>query len=101
MPGMQATSGGTIEHEVYMLEGIILIVIELKLYFKNFRDHLAQVILELDLIRVVAAQVFVVVRYGVSINYLDNRYLGTVASFSNPVFDLGIVGLPKWGKFSR
>jgi hypothetical protein len=41
------TSGGTVEHEVYMMEGIILIVIELKLYFKDLRDHFAQVLLEL------------------------------------------------------
>jgi len=38
MPDTPETSGGTVEHEVYMLEGIILIVIELKLYFKDLRD---------------------------------------------------------------
>ncbi|KAF5386868.1 hypothetical protein D9615_002081 [Tricholomella constricta] len=48
MPVTLNTSGGSIEHEVYMLEGIILIVIELKLYFKNLFDHFAQVMLELD-----------------------------------------------------
>lgn len=47
MPDTTETSGGTIEHEVYMMEGIILIVIELKLYFKDLRDHFAQVLLEL------------------------------------------------------
>jgi hypothetical protein len=47
MPDTPKTSGGTIEHEVYMMEGIILIVIELKLYFKDLRDHFAQVLLEL------------------------------------------------------
>ena len=47
MPDMPETSGGTIEHEVYMMEGIILIVIELRLYFKDLRDHFAQVLLEL------------------------------------------------------
>jgi hypothetical protein len=47
MPDTLETSGGSVEHEVYMLEGIILIVIELKLHFKNFRDHLAQAMLEL------------------------------------------------------
>jgi hypothetical protein len=48
MPDTLETSGGTVEHEVYMIEGIILLVIELKLYFKNLRDHFAQVILEMD-----------------------------------------------------
>lgn len=46
-PNTLETSGGMIEHEVYMIEGIILIVMELKLYFKNLRDHFAQVLLEL------------------------------------------------------
>lgn len=44
---MPATPGGEIEHEVYMTEGIILIVLELKLYFKNLNDHVAQVMLQL------------------------------------------------------
>lgn len=47
MPDTLNTSGGTVEHEVYMIEGIILIVIELKLYFKNLLNHFAQVMLEL------------------------------------------------------
>jgi hypothetical protein len=47
MPDTPETSGGTIEHKVYMMEGIILIVIELKLYLKDLRDHFAQVMLEL------------------------------------------------------
>jgi len=47
MPDAPETSGGSVEHEVYMMEGIILIVIELKLYFKDLRDHFAQVLLEL------------------------------------------------------
>ena len=41
------TSGGWVEHEVYMVEGIILIVIELKLRFNNLSDHTAQLLLEL------------------------------------------------------
>jgi len=47
MPGTEHTSGGEIEHEVSMAEGILLEVSELKLYFKNERDHLAQVLLQL------------------------------------------------------
>jgi hypothetical protein len=47
MPETPETSGGWVEHEVYMIEGIILIVIELKLRFKNLRDHTAQLLLEL------------------------------------------------------
>jgi hypothetical protein len=47
MPETTETSGGEVEHEVYMIEGIILLVIELKLEFKNERDHVAQVLLEL------------------------------------------------------
>jgi len=48
MPSTPETSGGSVEHEVYMTEGILLIVIELNLYFKDLRDHIAQVLLELD-----------------------------------------------------
>jgi len=47
MPEMPETSGGCVEHEVYMIEGIILIVIELKLRSKNLEDHTAQLMLEL------------------------------------------------------
>jgi len=47
MPETPETSGGWVEHEVYMIEGIILIVIELKLRFKDLRDHAAQLLLEL------------------------------------------------------
>lgn len=35
------------EHEVYMIEGIILIVTELKLYLKDLLDHFDQVLREL------------------------------------------------------
>jgi len=47
MPETPETSGGKVEHEVYMVEGIILLVFELKLEFKNERDHVSQVLLEL------------------------------------------------------
>ena len=43
----EATSGGKVEHEVAMLEGILLLLVELKLYFKSLNDHIAQVLLEL------------------------------------------------------
>jgi hypothetical protein len=48
MSSTEHTSGGEIEHEVSMAEGILLEVFKLKLYFKNERDHLAQVFLQLD-----------------------------------------------------
>jgi hypothetical protein len=47
MPGTSETSGGEVAHEVYMLQGIILLVVELKLAVKDERDHIAQVMLEL------------------------------------------------------
>ena len=47
MPATGRTSGGEVEHEVSMAEGILLDVTELKLYFKSERDHLAQVLLQL------------------------------------------------------
>ena len=47
MPETPETSGGEVGHEVYMIEGIILIVVELRLEFKNERNHAAQVLLEL------------------------------------------------------
>jgi hypothetical protein len=47
MPETPETSGGQIEHEVYMLEGIILLVVELKLAMISELDHIAQVLLEL------------------------------------------------------
>jgi hypothetical protein len=47
MPDILETSGYTVEHQVYMMEGIILIVIELRLYFNDLRDHFAQVLLQL------------------------------------------------------
>ena len=48
MPGTPETSGGQIEHEVHMLHGIILLVVELKLALKNEKDHVAQVLLALS-----------------------------------------------------
>jgi hypothetical protein len=47
MPATPETSGGEVEHKVYMVEGILLLVIELKLAFKPEKDHVAQVLLEL------------------------------------------------------
>jgi hypothetical protein len=47
MPETPETFGGEVEHEVYMVEGIILLVFELKLQFKDMWDHGAQVLLEL------------------------------------------------------
>jgi hypothetical protein len=47
MPGTSKTSGGEVEHELHMLQGIVLLVVEMKLAFKNELDHVAQVLLEL------------------------------------------------------
>jgi len=47
MPTTEQTSGGEVEHEVSMAEGILLHVTEMKLYFKSEKDHLAQVLLQL------------------------------------------------------
>lgn len=48
MPQTRETSGGGVEHEVYMIEGIILLVFEMKLGLKNKRDYEAQILLELS-----------------------------------------------------
>ncbi|KAF8492808.1 hypothetical protein F5888DRAFT_877667 [Russula emetica] len=47
MPETSKTSGGEVEHEIHMLQGIILLVVQLKLAVKDERDHVAQVLLEL------------------------------------------------------
>ena len=48
MPPEVAAAGGKVEHEIAMLEGgTLLLLVELKLYFKNLNDHIAQVLLEL------------------------------------------------------
>ncbi|KAF8806483.1 hypothetical protein BYT27DRAFT_7257207 [Phlegmacium glaucopus] len=47
MPRTPETSGGNVEHKVYMLQGIILLVVELKLAIKDEMEHVAQVLLEL------------------------------------------------------
>jgi len=47
MPPTEATSGGEVEHELVMLEDILLVLVELKLHLKNLNDHVAQVLLEL------------------------------------------------------
>ncbi|KAF5373290.1 hypothetical protein D9615_007371 [Tricholomella constricta] len=47
MPETPETSRGQVDHKVYMTEGIILLVMELKLAFKSVQDHIAQVLLEL------------------------------------------------------
>jgi hypothetical protein len=36
-----------VEHEIYMVQGIILLVVELKLAIKDEMEHVAQVLLEL------------------------------------------------------
>lgn len=48
MPGTPETSGGEAEREVYMLQCIILLVIELKLAFKDEMEHVqvAQVVFQ-------------------------------------------------------
>ena len=48
MPETPETSGGEVEHEVYKIEGTLLLVFELKLAFKNEMDRVAQVVLELS-----------------------------------------------------
>jgi hypothetical protein len=48
MPETPETSGGEVEHEVYMIEGTLLLVFELKLAFKTEMDHVAQVGVELS-----------------------------------------------------
>ena len=48
MPAIRETSGGWVEHEVYMLDGILLLVMELKLSLTNMHNHVAQVMLELS-----------------------------------------------------
>jgi len=40
MPRTEHSSGGEVEHEVSMAEGILLDVTELKFYLKSERDHL-------------------------------------------------------------
>lgn len=47
MHGTPETSGGQVGHEVYMLQGIILLVVELKLIIKDEMEYVAQVLLEL------------------------------------------------------
>ncbi len=43
----ESSMRGEVEHEIAMLEGILLLLVELKLYYKNLNDHIAQVLLEL------------------------------------------------------
>ena len=47
MPETPETSGGEIEHEVFLFNNLILLVIEMKFTFKNTWDCFAQVLLEL------------------------------------------------------
>lgn len=47
MPRLPETFGGEVEHQIYMLQGIILLVVELKLAIKDEMDYVAQVFLEL------------------------------------------------------
>jgi hypothetical protein len=48
MPETSKTSEGEVEHEVHMMQGIILLVVELNLAVKYELDHVAQVLLELS-----------------------------------------------------
>lgn len=41
------TSRGEVEHEVFMRQGTIMLIFQLKLEVKSMRDHVAQVLLEL------------------------------------------------------
>ena len=47
MPETPETSGGEIEHEVYLFSNLILLVIEMKFTLKNAWNYFAQVLLEL------------------------------------------------------
>jgi len=47
MPETSETSGGEVEHEVFLFDNLILLVIEMKFIFKTPRDCYAQVLLEL------------------------------------------------------
>ena len=47
MPETPEASWGEVEHKLYMTEGIILIVVELKLQFMDEASHAARVLLEL------------------------------------------------------
>jgi hypothetical protein len=47
MPETPETSGGEVEHEVFLFDNLILLIIEMKFAFKNARDYYAQVLLEL------------------------------------------------------
>ena len=52
MPQTPETSGSWVEHEVHMIERIILIVIELKLRSKDLGNHTTQLLLELVFSRI-------------------------------------------------
>jgi len=45
MPG---TLGGMVEHELFVMGGVILLVMELKLSLHDEKDYIAQVLLELS-----------------------------------------------------
>jgi hypothetical protein len=47
MPATKESSGGHVEHEVYMLEGILLLMDEIKFEYKSRRDNFAQVMVSL------------------------------------------------------
>jgi hypothetical protein len=46
-PMPEKTSGGEVEHEVFLFDNLILLVIEMKFALKHTRDYYAQVLLEL------------------------------------------------------
>jgi hypothetical protein len=47
MPQIPQTSGGEVEHEVYMQEGIILLVVKRNFAIEYEMENVAQVLLEL------------------------------------------------------
>jgi hypothetical protein len=47
MPATPETSGGQVEHEVFLFNNLILLVIEMKFAFTTTRDYYAQVLLQL------------------------------------------------------
>ena len=46
MPGM-SQAWGVVDHTVYILQGAVLLVMELRISLKDEKDYIAQVLLEL------------------------------------------------------
>jgi hypothetical protein len=47
MPETPETSGGEVEHEIFLFDNLVILVIEMKSALKSARDYYAQVLLEL------------------------------------------------------